>query len=60
MNEQEFNETLIEGIEGGHWIAVLDKGELRLYHIKHANKDLLRRSLPADDVRQLLASKEAE
>lgn len=60
MTNDELNEMLVEGIELGRWIGLLEEGELKIYHIEHTDDQMVKEALPVEDVRRLLASGEAE
>ena len=60
MNDKELNQTIIEGVEAGTVIAVLIEGELSFFHVQNANEETLKKALPVENVKRLLASKEAE
>jgi hypothetical protein len=60
MTNEELEQGILELIEQGKAIALLQQGEMKLYHIEHTDDNMLDNALPLEDVRRLMRSGEAE
>lgn len=60
MTNDELNQMIIKHIQQGRSIALLENGELKIYHIEHTDDEMIMNALPLEDVRRLLQSQEAE